>query len=140
MKEETYEQVKVQTDELLEHINNERTEIGNVRNKLANLTLESITSTPTASAEEVAAAIAEEKQQQQGPATSTDTATPEQPSELEKIPVVASAIVGSGGEHTETVPNASTVQETSSSEGEEQQQQPSETSWLGQVIQRQQHS
>jgi hypothetical protein len=42
MKEETYQQVKVQTDELIEHINNERAEIGSVRTKLASQTLENI--------------------------------------------------------------------------------------------------
>lgn len=49
MKEETYQQIKVQTDELIEHINNERTEIGNVRAKMAANTIENIT-TETASA------------------------------------------------------------------------------------------
>ena len=39
MKEETYQQIKVQTDELIEHINNERTEISNVRAKLAAQTI-----------------------------------------------------------------------------------------------------
>lgn len=43
MKEETYQQIKVQTDELIEHITNERTEIGNVRQKLAANTLENLT-------------------------------------------------------------------------------------------------
>ncbi|HVX02943.1 MAG TPA: CdvA-like protein [Nitrososphaera sp.] len=43
MKEETYQQVKVNTDELVEHINNERTEIGNVKAKLSGLTIDSIT-------------------------------------------------------------------------------------------------
>jgi ribosomal protein L29 len=42
MKEETYQQIKVQTDELIEHINNEKTEIANVRTKLAAQTLENI--------------------------------------------------------------------------------------------------
>ena len=42
MKEETYQQIKVQTDELIEHINNEKTEIANVRTKLASQTLENI--------------------------------------------------------------------------------------------------
>jgi len=42
MKEETYQQVKVNTDEMIEHINNERTEIGNVRAKLAANTLENL--------------------------------------------------------------------------------------------------
>ncbi|MGI0035551.1 MAG: CdvA-like protein, partial [Nitrososphaera sp.] len=48
MKEETYQQIKVQTDELIEHINNERTEIANVRSKLAGLTIENISSTTAA--------------------------------------------------------------------------------------------
>ncbi|MEW6605140.1 MAG: CdvA-like protein [Thermoproteota archaeon] len=42
MKEETYQQIKVQTDELIEHISNERTEISNVRAKMAANTLENI--------------------------------------------------------------------------------------------------
>ena len=42
MKEETYQQIKVQTDELIEHINNEKTEIANVRTKLAAQTIENI--------------------------------------------------------------------------------------------------
>lgn len=42
LKEETYQQIKVQTDELIEHISNEKTEIGNVRAKLAANTLENI--------------------------------------------------------------------------------------------------
>jgi len=46
MKEETYQQIKVQTDELIEHITNERTEIGNVRTKLAANTIENLTATP----------------------------------------------------------------------------------------------
>jgi hypothetical protein len=42
MKEETYQQIKVQTDELLDHINNEKTEISNVKVKLVANTLENI--------------------------------------------------------------------------------------------------
>ena len=45
MKEETYQQVKVQTDELIEHINNERAEIGNVKEKLTTQTLENTVTT-----------------------------------------------------------------------------------------------
>ena len=48
MKEETYQQVKINTDELVEHINNERTEIGNVRAKLSGLTIDSVTTEATA--------------------------------------------------------------------------------------------
>jgi CdvA-like coiled-coil domain len=47
MKEETYQQIKAQTDELIEHINNERTEIGNVSVKLANNTLENLSTANT---------------------------------------------------------------------------------------------
>jgi hypothetical protein len=50
MKEETYQQVKVGTDELVEHINNEKTEIDNVKSKLAGLTLENVILTPTPAA------------------------------------------------------------------------------------------
>ena len=50
MKEETYQQVKIGTDELIEHINNEKTEIGNVKSKLASLTIENISTTASAPA------------------------------------------------------------------------------------------
>lgn len=70
MKEETYQQVKVNTDELIEHVNNERTEIGNVRAKLSGLTIDSVTtdavapsiestSTETATMDSAPAPIAE---------------------------------------------------------------------------------
>lgn len=50
MKEETYQQIKVNTDELVEHINNEKTEIGNVKGKLSSLTIENVTTeSPTPS-------------------------------------------------------------------------------------------
>lgn len=50
MKEETYQQVKIGTDELIEHINNEKTEIENVKSKLTGLTIDSVSSVPTAPA------------------------------------------------------------------------------------------
>lgn len=49
MKEETYQQVKVGTDELIEHINNEKTEIDNVKSKLGGLTLANIAAETAAS-------------------------------------------------------------------------------------------
>jgi CdvA-like protein len=105
MKEETYQQIKVQTDELIEHINNEKTEIGNVRAKLANNTLENLTvATAPATApakEEVAAA------------------EPSQPS-VEVIP--AQQVAAAGGEEEKP--------QTVSANGAEQ----SEMSWLNQVI------
>ncbi|WP_415283036.1 CdvA-like protein [Candidatus Nitrososphaera sp. FF02] len=42
MKEETYQQIKMNTDELVEHITNEKTEIGNVRAKLSGLTIDNV--------------------------------------------------------------------------------------------------
>ncbi len=56
MKEETYQQIKVQTDELIEHISNEKTEIGNVRAKLAANTLENIAAVTAPATEEAPAA------------------------------------------------------------------------------------
>jgi hypothetical protein len=70
MKEETYQQVKVNTDEMIEHINNERTEIGNVRAKLAANTLENLT-----------AAAA--------PAPETPAAEPSPPATADAVPVQA---------------------------------------------------
>lgn len=50
MKEETYQNVKVGTDELIEHIHNEKTEIDNVKSKLTGLTIENVTLAPAAAA------------------------------------------------------------------------------------------
>jgi len=50
MKEETYQQVKIGTDELIEHINNEKTEIDNVKSKLSGLTLANIAAVTAAPA------------------------------------------------------------------------------------------
>jgi hypothetical protein len=65
MKEETYQQVKVQTDELIEHINNERAEISNVKEKLTTQTLENIVTTSNSTSTVVAPTIREEEHQQQ---------------------------------------------------------------------------
>ncbi|HEX6067332.1 MAG TPA: CdvA-like protein [Nitrososphaera sp.] len=59
MKEETYQQVKIGTDELIEHINNEKTEIDNVKSKLAGLTLANIAAATAAPAPATAPAPAE---------------------------------------------------------------------------------
>ncbi|HEY7506778.1 MAG TPA: CdvA-like protein, partial [Nitrososphaera sp.] len=48
IKEETYQQIKVQTDELIEHINNEKTEISNVKSKLESQTLENLSAASVA--------------------------------------------------------------------------------------------
>jgi archaellum component FlaC len=107
MKEETYQQIKVQTDELIEQINNEKTEIGNVRTKLAAQTIENISAATAAPAVEAAAA---------------DQAAPSEPAAAEAAPAQQQVSA------TETEERVATV---SADSGE---QAPSETSWLNQVI------
>lgn len=117
MKEETYQQVKVQTDELIEHINNERAEIGNVKEKLTAQTLENIVTTSSSSSSTLAAPPtqeeAEEKQTEQAPS---------QPAEVVSVVQVSAA----SSEEKEENGNDSSV----SSDGVEH----SETNWLNQVI------
>jgi len=79
MKEETYQQVKVQTDELIEHISNEKTEIGNVRAKLAANTLENIvaaTAPAVAPTAEPSPPIAEVAPMQQASAAAAEEQKP----------------------------------------------------------------
>jgi CdvA-like coiled-coil domain len=105
MKEETYQQVKVQTDELIEHINNERAEVGNIRAKLTAQTLENI---GTAGPSEVASPKEEE-------APSEDA--PSQPAEA----VSAVQVSAESSEEKDTTTPANSAEHT-------------ETSWLNQVI------
>ena len=105
MKEETYQQIKVQTDELIEHINNEKTEISNVRAKLAANTLENI-ATATASVTEPA--------KEETPVTEP---APSEPAEVVPVPQVSAPVA-------EEKPAAV------SANGDAQP----ETSWLNQVI------
>ncbi len=104
LKEETYQQIKVQTDELLEHISNEKTEIGNVKAKLAANTLENIAAVTAPS---IAPATEE-----------APVAEPGQP------PTEGASQVGTAGSAEDEKPVAV------SANGAEQ----SETSWLNQVI------
>ncbi|SRR5579883_1461213 len=82
MTEEAYEQVKIHTNELIEHINNEKTEIANVKTKLSLQTLENISSTAARSDTEVTPA--------REPPKEIETAKPISPSQDEKVAVVAS--------------------------------------------------
>lgn len=107
MKEETYQQIKVQTDELIEQINNEKTEIGNVRTKLAAQTIENISAATAAPAVEAAAA---------------DQAASSEPAAAEAAPAQQQVSATGTEERVATV---------SADSGE---QAPSETSWLNQVI------
>ena len=109
IKEEAYEQVKLQTDELIEHINNERTEIANVKSKIANQTLENL----------IASSSTTGKQETPAP---TEPAAPVQ---QERITVTAAV----GGHSESEAPSAVTAAPSSGAEA-------GETSWLHEVIQR----
>ena len=110
MKEETYQQVKVQTDELIEHINNERAEISNVKEKLTTQTLENIittTDSSTAPAPPTREEEEEEKPTEQAPSQPTEVVSVVQvsaaSSEEEKEESGKDAPVSSNGaEHVET--------------------------------------
>ncbi|MFL6489035.1 MAG: CdvA-like protein [Nitrososphaera sp.] len=77
MKEETYQQVKVQTDELIEHINNERAEISNVKEKLTTQTLENIVLTTSSTSTIATPTIREEEQQHESPIEQVSREAPE---------------------------------------------------------------
>jgi predicted RNase H-like nuclease (RuvC/YqgF family) len=118
MKEETYQQVKVQTDELIEHINNERAEISNVKEKLTTQTLENIATTDSSSSSSTLAAPPTKEEEQE---TRTEQA-PNQPAEVVAVAQVSAA---SSEEKVEDVRDAPV-----SSDSVEH----SETNWLNQVI------
>jgi hypothetical protein len=119
MKEETYQQVKVQTDELIEHINNERAEIGNVKEKLTAQTLENTVTTSSSSS--AAAPPTKEEETRTKP---TEQA-PSQPAEVVSVVQVSAA----SSEEKEEGGNDAPV----SSDGVEQHSE-TETNWLNQVI------
>jgi hypothetical protein len=119
MKEETYQQVKVQTDELIEHINNERAEINNVKEKLTTQTLENIITTSSSSTD--AAPPPTKEQEEEKP---TEQA-PSQPAEVVSVVQVSAA----SSEEKEEGGNDAPV----SSDGVEQHSE-TETNWLNQVI------
>ena len=116
MKEETYQQVKVQTDELIEHINNERAEISNVKEKLTTQTLENIITTTDSST--APAPPTREEEEEEKP---TEEA-PSQPTEVVSVVQVSAA----NSEEKEESGKDAPV----SSNGEEHV----ETNWLNQVI------
>jgi predicted RNase H-like nuclease (RuvC/YqgF family) len=118
MKEETYQQVKVQTDELIEHINNERAEISNVKEKLTTQTLENITTTDSSSSSTVAVPPTKEEEEQ-------ETRTEQAPSQPAEVVAVAQVSAASSEEKVEDVSDAP----VSSNSVEH-----SETNWLNQVI------
>ncbi|MER3408406.1 MAG: hypothetical protein C4292_06740 [Nitrososphaera sp.] len=103
MKEETYQQIKVNTDELLEHVANERTEIGNVRAKLSSLTLENISSSSSTTTEAQATPSAAEAARVEvtaAPQQQEVTATPESaPATEEEKPITVTATTTEGSGH-----------------------------------------
>ena len=125
MKEETYQQVKVQTDELIEHINNERAEISNVKEKLTTQTLENIITTSNSTSTVAAPTIREEEHQQQ---EEEEEKPIEQASRqaAEMVSVVQVSAANSERKEEEEEGNDAPV----SSNPVEQ----SETNWLNQVI------
>jgi hypothetical protein len=119
MKEETYQQVKVQTDELIEHINNERAEIGNVKEKLTTQTLENIITTDSSSTSSTVDAAPPTKEEEEEKPTEQ---APSQPTEVVSVVQVSAA----SSEEKEEKENDAPV---SSNGGEN-----SEANWLNQVI------
>ncbi|MDQ3562185.1 MAG: CdvA-like protein [Thermoproteota archaeon] len=116
MKEETYQQVKVQTDELIEHINNERAEISNIKEKLTTQTLENIITTSSSSTD--TAPPTKEEEEEEKPTEQV----PSQPTEVVSVVQVSAA---SSEEKEESGKDAPV-----SSNGAEHV----ETNWLNQVI------
>ncbi|MDQ4100852.1 MAG: CdvA-like protein [Thermoproteota archaeon] len=119
MKEETYQQVKVQTDELIEHINNERAEINNVKEKLTTQTLENIATAGDNTSTVVAPTIREEEQQQQEKPIEQ---APRQTPEVVSVVQVSAANSEEKEEEVSDPPVSSNTVEQS------------ETNWLNQVI------
>jgi hypothetical protein len=122
MKEETYQQVKVQTDELIEHINNERAEISNVKEKLTTQTLENIATTDgssSSSSSTLAAPPTKEEEQ--------EMRTEQAQSQPAEVVAVAQVSAASSEEKEEDVNDDAPVSSSNSVEH-------SETNWLNQVI------
>ena len=115
MKEETYQQIKVQTDELIEHINNERAEIGNVKEKLTAQTLENIVTTSSSSSAATPPTKEEEEE---------ETRTEQAPSSAGEVVSVVQVSAASSGEKEEDDAPVSSNNNV----------EHSETNWLNQVI------
>jgi hypothetical protein len=125
MKEETYQQVKVQTDELIEHINNERAEISNVKEKLTTQTLENIITTSNSTSTVGAPTTREEEYQQQEEEEEEEKPIEQasrQAAEMVSVVQVGAANSERKEEEGNDAPESSNPTEQS------------ETNWLNQVI------
>ena len=125
MKEETYQQVKVQTDELIEHINNERAEISNVKEKLTTQTLENIVTTSNSTSTVVAPTIREEEHQQQ----EEEEEKPIEQASRQAAEMVSVVQVGAANSERKEEEEEGNDAPVSSNPVEQ-----SETNWLNQVI------
>ena len=124
MKEETYQQVKVQTDELIEHINNERAEISNVKEKMTTQTLENVVIATSSTSTVAAPTIREEVQQQEEKPIEQE---PRQTAEVVSVVQVSAAnSERRGGEEGE--------EEDKDAPGSSNTVEQPETNWLNQVI------
>jgi hypothetical protein len=108
IKEETYQLIKVQTDELIEHINNEKTEISNVKSKLESQTLENLSSASVA------------------PITTPPIEVPADNVPSEQVAAPVQQVTAAVGEEA--------VATVSASANTESEQVSPETSWLDQVM------
>jgi len=109
IKEETYQQIKVQTDELIEHVNNEKTEISNVSAKLASQTIENISSASVA------------------PIATPPIEVPADNIPSDQVAASVQQVTATAGEE-----NVATVSASANTEATEQGS--AETSWLDQVM------
>jgi hypothetical protein len=127
MKEETYQQIKIQTDELLEHITNEKTEISNVKSKLAAQTLEAINDQTTDPITTAITHSIEKQEAQDQHSASSSRSSAETPVEVTPVTVSTTAVT-SGGEGAGDKP---APMPANAGDGEHA---PAETSWLNQVL------
>lgn len=114
MKEETYQQIKIQTDELIEHINNERAEIENIRRKLAAQTLENISTT--------------------GPSETASLNEKDDDDEEEEEKVASEHTVNQPSEAVPVVQVSAASPEEKDSTQSSESAERTETNWLNQVI------
>jgi hypothetical protein len=128
MKEETYQQVKVQTDELIEHINNERAEISNVKEKLTTQTLENIVTTSNSTSTVVAPTIREEEHQQQ----EEEEEKPIEQASRQAAEMVS--VVQVGAANSERKEEEEEEEEGNDAPVSSNPVEQSETNWLNQVI------
>jgi CdvA-like coiled-coil domain len=126
MKEETYQQVKVQTDELIEHINNERAEISNVKEKMTTQTLENAVATTSSTSTVAAPTIRGEEELQQQEEKPIEQ-EPRQTAEMVSVVQVSAA-------NSEREEEEEKEEEDKDAPGSSNTVEQPETNWLNQVI------